>query len=100
MRNLEKPDVPDCPNCSMPLHHATIIKNKIDRFNLDQRLIYAHCLECGKSCEIQQLLVDGQWLTIRFRYYVSTPQAWQKVNEIPVPVVAIGVSKEFDECLV
>jgi len=88
-KNQTPDDWPKCPGCGRPLMSFQKHDTQIERFNLDARKVYGYCIKCGSS-EMEQAKKSDAWLTIRFRFFVLKPQAWQKVNELPVPLVAVG----------
>ncbi len=95
-------DWPKCPGCGRPLMSYQKRNSINERFKLNTREIFGYCLKCG-SVQIEQALfttpneiashLTGQtpnienWKITKYRFFVLKPQAWQKVNDLPVPIV-------------
>jgi len=100
-------DWPHCPGCQRPLASFQRRDSINERFKLNTREIYGYCPKCGSmQIELATPVFAGagseheeskeNWRIIRFRFFVLRPLAWQKVNELPVPLAAVGPAREFD----
>jgi hypothetical protein len=95
---------PICPGCNKPLDSFQNRYSVNNRFSVTIREIFGYCIKCGKSCQLEQVrqahcgqvYENDLWQTIRFRFFISKPQAWQNVSDLPVPAVAVGPAREFD----
>ena len=89
-------DWPRCPKCNRPLLAWQSRDCQNERFKLCVREIFGYCCRCG-SCLIELAAEHAEvYKIIRYRFFVLKPLAWQNVNELPVPIVAVDQSREFD----
>ena len=97
-RKGENADWPCCPKCGRLLASYQKRDSVNTRFKLNTLEIYGYCNKCG-SCQIEQAFftaddAEGKevWKIIKFRFFELKPKAWQKVQDLPVPLLATGNS--------
>ena len=93
-----------CPVCMNMIPLPRILPTQeLNRYDIKLRSFFNWCFNCGQGVQKNEFLHDGVWVLYRWRHFMYDAKdkliikEWVIENELPVPIVIVGPSSDYDK---